>query len=839
MRVDNAPYAPSLPAEAKVVIVGGGVVGCSVAYALTRRGWRDVLLLERKHLTSGTTWHAAGLVTQLRATETLTRIVQRSLEIFHSLESDTGLSPGFRRSGQITIASNDERWEEVRRQTSMARGIGLDVELLTPEEVALRFPLVEEAGLFGGMYFPDDGVANATDTTNALAAGARRGGATILEGVCVTGVRQEHGRVAGVTTDLGDIRAEIVVNCAGMWGRAFGALSAVRLPLQATEHFYIVTAPVPGLPHDLPVLKSYDDWCYVKRESGDKLMVGFFEPGGQPWALDGIPDDAEFLTLPENWDHLAPFIEQAARRFPILADVGIQLFFNGPESFTPDGKFYLGDVPGLANYFVACGFNSVGLLSGPGAGDVLAERIIDGHAPLDLWDVDVRRMMPFQVNRSYLAERVPETLGTLYDMHWPFRQMESARGLRRSPFHDRLASHGACFGEVAGWERPNWYAPPGVRPEYEYTYGRQNWFDYSAQEHHATRERVALFDQTSFSQFQVVGRNAASVLQHLCAADIDVEPGSLVYTQLLNERGGIEADLTVTRTGDDDFLIVGPAAQQVKDFDWIQSHIPSGAHTFVSDVTSAYAVLGVMGPESRSLLSSLTSADLSNDVFPFRTSRMIDLGGIDVRASRITYVGELGWEIYIPTEFAVYVYDLIVSKGSPLGLKHAGYHALNSLRIEKAYRHWGHDITGHDTPLEAGLAFSVSWDKPGGFLGREALLRQRERGIRRRLVQFVLAENGPLLYHGEPIRRNGHLVGTITSAMFGHTVGRSIALGYVTSEELTSDWILSGDYEIGVAYDYIPAEPFLRPVYDPENTRVRERTAAKRGSTALPIIDAR
>lgn len=836
MRGDRRAYDPELPREAKVVIVGGGVAGCSVAYALTKRGWRDVLLLERKHLTSGTTWHAAGLITQLRATETLTRIVQSSLEIFHSLEEDTGLSPGFSRCGQITIASNLERWEEVRRQASMARGIGLDVALLTPEEVANRFPLVEPEGLHGGMYFPDDGVANATDTTNALAAGARSGGATLLEGVGVLDVLQQNGRVTGVATEFGDVQSEIVVNCTGMWGRSFGALSGVRLPLQATEHFYIVTAPVPDLPRELPVLKSYDDWCYVKRESGDKLMVGFFEPGGQVWALDGIPDD-EFVTLPENWEHLEPFIEQVAERVPILADVGIQLFFNGPESFTPDGRFYLGDVPGLANYFVACGFNSVGLLSGPGAGSVLADRIVDGHAPLDLWDVDVRRMMPFQVNRSYLAERVPETLGTLYDMHWPFRQMESARGIRRSPFHDRLAARGACFGEVAGWERPNWYAPPGVRPRYEYSYGRQNWFEYSAEEHHATRRQVGLFDQTSFSHFRVEGRDAASILQRLCVANVDVEPGSIVYTQLLNGHGGIEADLTVTRIAESEFLIVGPAAQQVKDLDWLRSHVPGHAHAFIADVTSSYAFLGVMGPESRSLLASLTSADLSDEAFPFRTSSIIDIGSVAVRASRITYVGELGWEIYIPTESALYVYDLIVSAGRQFGLRHAGYHALNSLRIEKAYRHWGHDITGHDTPLEAGLAFTIAWDKPGGFLGRETLLRQREQGIRRRLVQFVLEDDVPLLYHGEPIRRDGHLVGTITSAMFGHTVGRSIGLGYVTSDQVTADWVLSGDYDIEVAGDRIPAEPFLRPVYDPENARVRGQSASE-GVWSVPTAGA-
>ena len=813
---------PQLPSRARVVVVGGGVVGCSVAYGLTKRGWRDVVLLERKSLTSGTTWHAAGLITQLRATESLTRLVLDSIEILEGLEDETGLATGFRKTGQITIATNQERWEEIRRQASMARGIGVRVEMLATEEVTERFPLLDPTGVLGGMYFPDDGVATATDTTLSLAKGARLGGAQIFENTRVTGVQQKASRVTGVSTDRGDIEAEFVVNCTGMWGRDFGALSGVRLPLQATEHFYIVTAAIPGLPRGLPVLKSYDDWCYVKEESGDKLMVGFFEPGGSPWALDGIPEDAEFVTLPENWDHLEPFIEQVAQRIPVLQDAGIQLFFNGPESFTPDAKFHFGDVPGLENYFVACGFNSVGLLTGPGAGRALADWIVDGHSPLDLWDVDVRRMMPFQSNRGYLAERIPETLGTLYDMHWPFRQFDTARGIRRSPLHDRLAARGACFGELAGWERANWYAPEGVEPRYEYSYGRQNWFSYSAEEHRATREAVGLFDHTAFTQFLVMGRDAESVLQQICAADVAVPPGNIVYTQTLNERGGIEADLTVTRLAEDRYLIVGPAAQQVKDFDWLCSHIPADAHAFATDVSSAYAFLAVMGPRSRDLLSTLTEADLSNDAFPFRTSQEIDFGHALVRASRITFVGELGWELYMPAEFALHVYDRIVEAGEHVGLRHAGYHALNSLRIEKAYRHWGHDITPHDTPLEAGLGFAVAWDKPGGFIGRDALLRQREAGVRRRLVQFVLNDPEPLVYHGEPIWRDGVLAGTIASGMFGHTIDRSIGLGYVsTDERVTKEWIETGTYEVEVAGERVPARPYLRPVYDPDGARVR------------------
>jgi heterotetrameric sarcosine oxidase gamma subunit len=814
--------AEELPGRAAVVVVGGGIVGCSVAHALTKRGVGDVVLLERKALTSGTTWHAAGLVTQLRATANLSRIVLRSIRIFEALEAETGLSPGFRRTGQITIACNEPRWEEVRRQASMARGIGIRVELLGPAEVKERFPLLDTSGVLGGMYFPDDGVGNPTDATLALAAGARARGATILEHTPVREVLIERGRVRGVVTDRGEVRADVVVNCTGMWARAFGQRSGVRLPLQATEHFYVVTEPIPGLPPDLPVLKSYDDWCYVKVEGGAKLLVGFFEPGGQPWALEGIPEEAEFVRLPERWDHLAPFLEQVAERIPALRDAGIQLHFNGPESFTPDARFYLGDVPGVEGYYVACGFNSVGFLSGPGAGDVLAEWIVEGHPPMDLWDVDVRRAFPFQATRRYLAERIPEVLGTLYDMHWPFRQFETARGLRRSPIHDRLAARGACFGEVAGWERPNWFAPPGVEPRYAYSFGRQNWFEHSAEEHRAAREAVALFDYSSFTQFLVQGPDAERALQRLCTADVAVPPGRVVYTQILNERGGIEADLTVTRLAEDRFLVVGAAADQLRDLDVLERGVRDLRAT-VTDVSSGTATLAVAGPRSRELLSGLTTQDLSNQAFPFLTSREIDLGHVVVRATRVSYAGELGWELSMPTESCPYAYDLLVEAGEPLGLRHAGFHALNSLRLEKAFRLWGHDIGTHDTLLEAGLAFTAAWEKPGGFVGRDALCRQREEGVRRRLVQLVLDDPEPLAYRAEPIWRDGELVGTVTSAMFGHTLGRCVCLGYVERPDgpATDEWVAGGRYEVEIAWERVPARVHLRPAYDPEGRRLR------------------
>ncbi len=814
--------ADGFPSQARVVVIGGGIVGTSVAYHLTERGWRDVVLLERKQLTSGTTWHAAGLVTQLRATYNMSMLAKYSAELFAELERRTGLGTGFRRTGSILLATNEGRWTEVKRNASMARVCGFEVELIGPDRAAEMWPLMAAREIVGAAYLPGDGVANPTDVTQALARAARLGGARIFEHTRVTEVRRKDGRVTGVATERGEIACEYVVNCTGMWARELGQQSDVTIPLHAAEHFYLITEPIPGLAPDLPVLRSPDDTAYVREDTG-KLMVGFFEPGAKPWATHGIPEDAAFTTLPEDWDHLAPYLEMAARRVPILGEVGIQLFFNGPESFTPDDRYILGEAPGLDGYFVAAGFNSVGFQSGGGAGRAVADWVVDGHAPMDLWEVDIRRFMPFQRNRRYLYQRTTETLGLLYDMHWPFRQVETSRGVRRTPLHDRLAARGACFGELAGWERANWYAPPGVEPRYEYSYGRQNWFPHSAEEHRAVREGVGLFDQTSFGKILVQGRDAERALGRICAADVAVEPGRIVYTQWLNERGGIESDVTVTRLDQDRFLVVTSGTSTLRDMDWLRREIPAEAHVAVSDVTSGYAVLSVMGPRSRELLASLTDADLSNDAFPFATSREIDLGFAFVRAARITYVGELGWELYVPTEFATHVYDAIVAAGDAFGLRHAGFHALNSLRMEKAYRHWGHDISDEDTPLQAGLGFTVAWDKPGGFLGRDALLRQREAGLDRRLAVFTLEDPEPLMFHNEPIWRNGVLVGRISSAMFGHTVGRSIGLGYVRRDDgpVTAEWLAAGTYEIEIAFERFAAGASFRAPYDPANERIR------------------
>ena len=637
----------------------------------------------------------------------------------------------------------------------------------------------------------------------------------------VTGVTQHDGWVTGVTTADGDIAADYVVNCAGMWGREVGLMAGVNVPLHACEHFYVLTEEVPDLAPDLPVLRDPDSCAYYKEDAG-KLLLGAFEPNAKPWGMDGIPEDFSFDELPEDFDHFMPVLEAAMNRVPALQELGIRKFFCGPESFTPDVRYILGEAPELKNFFVSAGFNSIGIQSAGGAGKALAEWIVEGHPTIDLADVDIRRMDPFQGNSTYLKERVSESLGLLYALHYPYRQYETARGVRRTPFHDRLAARGACFGEVAGWERPNWFAPEGVEPNYEYSYKRQNWFDYAAAEHQAVREGVALFDQTSFNEFLVQGRDAEAVLQRICANDVGVPPGKAVYTQWLNERGGIESDLTVTRLAEDSYMVVTGAAVAHRDLTWLRRHIPEESHCFVTDVSSSYATLGIMGPKSRELLSQLTPADLTKEAFAFGTSQEIELGYAHVRALRMSYVGELGWELYIPTEFAAGIFDCVMEAGEAFGLKLAGMHVLDSCRMEKAFRHWGHDMTDEDTPIEAGLGFACAFEKNIPFIGRDALLRQREEGTSKRMVQFALEDPEPLLYHNEPIYRDGEIVGYLTSGNYGHHLGRAIGLGYIRHEGgVTADFVGSGRYEIEVACERIPATASLRPLYDPRAERMR------------------
>ena len=811
----------ALPQSASVVVIGGGVVGCSVAYHLTEVGIGDVVLLERKQLTSGTTWHAAGLVGQLRGSQNMTKLARYTADLYRDLEAKTGQATGFKQNGSISIATTPGRFEELKRMASMAKVFDLPVHVISVDEVRERYPLITTDDVVGAIRIPSDGQTNPVDVTQALAKGARMGGAQIFEDTKVTAINHERGRITGVSTDAGDIEADFVVICGGMWTRDLAQTIGVDVPLHACEHYYIVTEPIPDLPRDLPSMRDYNACAYYKEDAG-KILLGAFEPNSKPWGMDGIPDSFCFDQLPDDFDHFEPILEMAMRRMPILEDVGIQTFFCGPESFTPDVRYNLGEAPNMKHCFVAAGLNSIGIQSAGGIGRVLADWIKDGHPPMDLWEVDVRRNLPFQTNRRYLRERVSESLGLLYAMHWPYRQYETGRGVRRSPLHDRVQAAGACHGSAFGWERPNWYAPAGVEPRYEYSYGRQNWFEYSASEHLAVRQNVALFDQSSFAKFRLQGPDAMRELNRICANNVDVKPGRIVYTQWLNERAGIEADLTVTRIAEDDYMIVTSGETEVRDFAYLKRHLSEGAAAQLFNATSGLCVISVMGPRSREFLQTLTPDDLAHKAFPFATSREIELGFARVRASRLTYVGELGFELYIPSEFAVGVYDTLIDAGRAFDLVHAGYHALDSLRIEKAYRHWGHDVCDEDSPFEAGLMFVVRPDKPGGFIGREALLRQMEQGRKRTLVQFLLEDPAPLLYHNEPIWRDGVIVGYISSGNYGHSLGAAVGLGYVGNADGVSDeFVQAGTYEIEVACERIGAKASLLPLYDPDNRRIR------------------
>ena len=813
--------AVELPRRARVVIVGGGVIGCSIAYHLTKIGWNDVVLLERKQLTSGTTWHAAGLVGQLRPSINMTRLAKYTGELYRGLEAETGQATGYRQCGSISMATTAERFEELKRSASMAKVFDLPVEVISPEQVKELYPIANVDDLVGGIHIPSDGYANAVDITQALAKGARNGGARIVENCKVTKIRHDGERVTGVDTEQGPIDADHVVLCGGMWTRDLAASIGVTVPLHACEHYYVLFEGIDGLSPSLPVLRDYDYCGYYKYDAG-KLLVGAFEPNARPWGMGGISEDFCFDEIEGNFDHFEPVLIDAMRRVPALENAGIQKFFCGPESFTPDVRYHLGESAELKGCFVAAGLNSIGLQSAGGIGKVMADWIRDGVPPADLWTVDVRRNMPFQINRKYLRERVSESLGLLYATHYPFKQYETARGVRRSAIHDRVAAAGACHGEAFGWERPNWYGEPGSTPAYAYSFGRQNWFEHCAAECQAVRSAVGLFDQSSFAKFRLEGRDAVSVLNHVCANDVDVAPGRLVYTQWLNDKGGIEADLTVTRLSATAFLIVTGAESETRDFNWLKRHIPADAHAVLTNVSSAMGVISIMGPNARALLQSISPNDLSNATFPFATSQEIELGYAIVRASRITYVGELGWELYVPTEFMTGVYDEIVAAGAAFGLRHCGYHALNALRMEKGYRHWGHDITDEDSPLEAGLGFAVKMDKAGGFIGREALLAQKTNGLRQRLVQFLLKSPEPMLYHNEPIWQGDRIAGYIRSGMYGHTLGAACGLGYVTAaDDGVVGPIDADDYEIEIAGVRYPVTASLKPLYDPAGARIK------------------
>lgn len=804
-----------LPTHARVVIIGGGVSGCSMAYHLAKAGWTDIVLLERKQLTCGTTWHAAGLIGQLRGSQNMTRLAKYSADLYVRLEAETGIATGMRQTGSISVALTEARKEELYRSAALARAFNVDVAEISPAEVKAMYPHLNVGDVVGAVHLPLDGQCDPANIAMALAKGARMRGAQIVEGVKVTRVLDDGKRVTGVQVDTGEVIAcEHVVNCGGMWARDLAAQSGVTLPLHAAEHFYLVTEPVEGLGR-LPVLRVPDECAYYKEDAG-KMMLGAFEPKAKPWGMQGIPEDFCFDSLPEDFDHFEPILAMAMNRMPLFQTAGVHTFFNGPESFTPDDRYYLGPAPELGNYWIAAGYNSVGIVSSGGAGMALSHWMTEGEPPFDLWEVDIRRAQPFQKNRRYLKERVTETLGLLYADHFPYRQVETARGVRRSPIHQHLKDRGAVFGEVAGWERANWFAKPGQEREYRYSWGRQNWFENQKAEHLAVRNGVGLFDMTSFGKIRIEGRDACAFLNRVCSAEVDVPTGRIVYTMLLNIRGGIEADLTVTRLSETAYLLVVPGATLQRNLAWLRGHLDED-FAVITDVTAADSVLCVMGPKARTLMQRVSHNDFSNAAHPFGMAREIEIGLGLARAHRVTYVGELGWEIYASSDQTAHVFETLEEAGADLGLTLCGIHALDSCRIEKAYRHWGHDITDEDHVLEAGLGFTVKTAKPG-FIGREAVLRRREAGVSRRMVQFLLSDPEVMVYHNEPILKDGRIVGTVTSGNYGHHLGGAVAMGYVPCEP--GEDVLAASYEIDVAGRRVAAKASLEPMHDPRSERV-------------------
>jgi glycine cleavage system aminomethyltransferase T/glycine/D-amino acid oxidase-like deaminating enzyme len=813
-----------LPTRARVVVIGGGIIGASVAYHLTLLGWTDLVLLEQGSLSGGTTWHAAGLVGQMRSTENGTRLVQYSGDLYSRLEAETGLATGYKKCGGVTVARTPERMVQLRRTVATAEAFDLECELISPARAQELYPVLATEDLLGAIWLPGDGTANPTDVTQSLARGARQRGARIHEHTRVTGVRVQRGTVTGVDTDRGAIEADVVVNCAGQWAKAIGAMCGVTVPLHSAEHFYVVTDRIEGVHRSLPILRDPDGYTYFKEEVGG-LVVGGFEPTAKPWvAPDRLPYPFEFQLLEEDWDHFSILMESALQRIPALHHTGVKKFYNGPESFTPDNQFILGEAPEVRSFYVAAGFNSVGIATAGGAGRALAEWIVAGEPTSDVSAMDIRRFAEFNGNNTWLHDRVGEILGLHYEVPWPGRELETARPFRRSAVHHLLAASGAAFGSKMGWERANVFAPPGVEPVIDYTWAKPDWLPWSLAEQAATRERVAVFDQTSFGKILVKGRDAEQLLQWLCTADVAVAPGRVVYTGMLNERGGYESDCTITRLAHDEYLVVTGSASIVRDLAWITSHIAAEAHVTAVDVTSSYAVFGVMGPASRPLLQGLTRSDLSDDAFPFATSRTIDLGYSTVRATRITYVGELGWELYVPTEFAVGVYEQLLRAGERHGLVQAGYYTINSLRLEKGYRAFGSDIGPDENPVEAGLLFACKLTTDIAFIGRESVEKHKVSGPRRRLVSVVLDDPDTMLWGGELVLRDGVAVGQIRSAGWAGSLGASVGIAAIwrrDGEAVTADHLRAGTYAVDVAGDIRPLSVHLRPPYDPLNARIR------------------
>jgi len=814
---------PVLPDRARVVIVGGGIIGCSVAYHLAHMGWKDVVLLERDRITSGTTWHAAGLMVTFGSTsEVSTQMRKYSCDLYERLEAETGQSTGFKRTGFIEVASDPDRLEEYRRVSAFDRLHGIDVHEISPREVKDLFPLAHVDDLLAGFYVKEDGRADPVGVTMALAKGARQQGARLVENVPVTGLLRERGVVKGVTTPYGNIEAEYVVNCAGMWARQLGDQAGVTIPNQAAEHYYLITERIPELRPEWPVLEDPASYVYFREEVGG-MMIGLFEPICAPWKIDGIPNDFSFGELQPDWERMGPYVETAMKRVPITMQVGIKKFFCGPESFTPDLRPIVGEAPELKNYFVAAGLNSIGILTGGGLGRVMAHWIINGSPDVDVTAMNIDRLHRYQANPEYRRTRTVESLGMVYKCHYPTYSMQTARGAKKSPIYDRLAARGAYFKDVSGWEGADWYAPPGVKPAVDrLSWNRQNWFPYWEAEHRAAREGVILMDMSFMSKFRVEGRDAGKLLNWISANNVDGASDTITYTQWLDQHGKLQADLTVTKLDDERFFVVASDTVHRHVETWMRRHA-GDQHAFICDVTGGYGQINVQGPRSRELMQALTSVDMSNDAFPFRHAREIDIGFARVLCIRITYLGELGYELYIPAEQTVHVYDRLVEAGANVGLVHAGLKALASLRMEKGYRDYGHDIDNTDTILEAGLGFAADLKKPGGFLGKGALVAQKAGGpLKKKLLQILVKDPQPMLFHAEVVRRDGKPLGYVRAASYGHTLGGAVGLAMIEADDVIDQkWIDAGRWEVDIAGTLYPAIASQRPLFDPENKKIK------------------
>ena len=814
-------HMATFPTQARAVVIGGGIVGCSTAYHLGKLGWKDTVLVERHKLTSGSTFHAAGLVGQLRTSANITQMLGHSVRLYDTLEAETGLASGWKMNGGLRLACNPSRWIELKRQATTARSFGLEVHLLSPSEARELWPLMDVSDVLGAAFLPTDGQVNPSDITQSLAKGARMQGVRIIEDCTVTGIELRGGRVTAVLTDQGRIECELVANCAGQWAREVGRMAGANVPLVSVQHQYLITEVMPGVTRGLPTLRDPDRLTYYKEDVGG-LVMGGYEPNPKPWAAEGFPEGFNFRLLQPDWDHFQPTMELAMARVPSLANAGIRELVNGPESFTPDGNFILGPAPGLQGFYIGAGFNAFGIASGGGAGKMLAEWMVGGEAPMDLWPVDIRRFGPPHADIDWVRKRTLEMYGKHYTIAWPGEEHQSGRPLRCSPLYERLKAQGAVFGEKLGWERPNWFAAPGEAAEDVYTMGRPNWFDAVAREHRATREGVTVFDQTSFAKFRMTGRDARQALDWICANDIDKPVGSLVYTQMLNARGGIECDLTLARIAGDEFYIVTGTGFATHDFDWITRSIPAGLDAHLVDVTETNCVFALMGPFARQVLEKITSDDVSNSGFPFGQARRISAAGASVLALRVTYVGELGWELHVPRESGIDLYEALMQAGQAFGICNAGYRAIETLRLEKGYRAWGSDLGPDHTPFDAGLGWAVKLKSGTAFHGREALERQKRGPLKKMFCTFTVDDPTVVLLGRETIYRDGLRVGWLSSGGFGHSIGKPIGMGYVRNAEgVDRGYLLSGTYALEVATERIACNLHLAPLYDPGMARVK------------------